>query len=54
MRLETYQCLVSIATYGGWQSQWVQVQAANYPAARIQLEALYGRDSLISSPQVVR
>ena len=50
MRLETYQCLVSIATYGGRQSQWVQIQAANYPAARIQLEALYGRDSITDCP----
>ncbi len=54
MRLQTYRCLVSIPTYGGRVSQWVELQAADYFGARVQLEALYGRDNLISSPMLVR
>ena len=54
MRLDPYQCLVRVPCHGGWLTQTVQVFADSYWSAKVQLEAQYGRDNLISTPEKVR
>ena len=54
MTLYAFQCRVNIATASGRVAQTVQVMAENYWRARLQLEALYGRGSLLGTPQQVR
>jgi hypothetical protein len=53
MKLDAYQCLVRVKTCSGPVTQTVQLYADSYWSARVQLEAQYGRDNLISSPQKV-
>lgn len=50
MKLDAYQCLVRVKSYSGPVMQTVQVFADSYWGARVQLEALYGRENLITSP----
>jgi hypothetical protein len=54
MTLQTFQCRVNVKTSTGRVAQTVQVMAANYWQAKLQLQALYGHGSLLSTPQQVR
>lgn len=55
MNMHTYECLVRITAPNNFQSiQPVRVAAIDPFSARIQLQALYGKDSLLSVPIQVR
>jgi len=55
MSMQVYECLVLITAPNNHRSvQPVRVTANNFHNARLQLQALYGKDCLISAPVQVR
>jgi hypothetical protein len=54
--MKTYKATVRVAKSGGLGTMvvWAQVQASDPYAARCQLEALYGRGSVVSAPVIAR